>query len=106
MYDFNHLWALCSEIDENQSKVSNAKTYALTDAFSEYLATVKPTGYEIIYNPVDLYQVVYCENGERQISKGWIYGFTSYNKAAMALCAMMEAYKAGQQDKGGVDSVF
>lgn len=106
MYDFEHLWALCSEIDENQSNVSNAKAYALMDAFSEYLATVEPTGYVIIYNPVDLYQVVYCENGIRQISKGWIYGFTSYKKAAMAQWAMMAAYNAGQQNKGDVDCVF
>lgn len=108
MFDYNRLWDLCVEVDQLQAagEVSIGKAYTLTDTFSEYLSTVKPTGYQIVYNPTTLYEVVYCENGERQPAKGWVYGLSSYHKAAMVQWALIDAYRAGRCDKGGNDNVF
>lgn len=108
MFDYINLCKLRAEVDEQQAagQVSEWKAYALMDAFDQYLDTVKPTGYEIAYSPTFLYYVVYCENGKKRPVKGWVDGLTSYSKATTIQWALKDAYKAGQQDKGGDDSVF
>ena len=108
MFDYNNLHALCDEVDKLQAagQLPKGKAYSLMYAFSDYLSTVKPTGYVIDYNPVCLYQVVYCENGERQHAKGWAHGFTRYSQAAVVQWALEEAYNAGRHSMGGDDIVF
>lgn len=108
MFDYDNFSKLRAEVDEQQAagNVSKGKAYALMTAFDTFLDRVKPTGYEVAYSPTFLYYVVYCENGEKQPAKGWVDGLTSYSKATMIQWALKDAYKQGQQSKGGNNDVF
>lgn len=99
----------CTKMDnaiEQGEIVHEIQKLAIADLFDDFFTTVKPTGYYKSYSPFGGYSVSYYINGERCTDKGMVHDIPNYTMASVVEMALTMAYNAGQQSKGGDDSVF